>query len=152
MPFFRGWPLPRYGDASLLITGYVAASLPYCLIVIMTAVGQLAPSLTDAARLHGHGRLRRITRITLPLVMVAVVTALALTFIRTVFELPISQLLVPQTGSPVPPYVVRLLGHDEDGLASALALVCMLGSGLIAGGAWALARRHLSFGTPEAST
>lgn len=146
LPGFRDWPFPQYGQASLLVTGYVAAALPYCLIVILAAVGQLAPSLGDAARLAGHGAARRLWRITLPLVALSVVTALALTFIRTVFELPISQLLVPQTGSPVPPYVVRLLGHDEDGLASALALISMVGAGGLAGCAWALARRHLSFG------
>lgn len=149
LPGFRDWPFPHYGQASLLVMGYVAAALPYCLIVVLTAVGQLAPSLSDAARLAGHRAPSRLLRVTLPLVALSVVTALALTFIRTVFELPISQLLVPQTGSPVPPYVVRLLGHDDDGLAAALSLVCMLGAGVIAGGGWALARRHLSFGSPR---
>lgn len=149
LPGFRDWPFPHYGQASLLVTGYVAAALPYCLIIILTAVGQLAPSLTDSARLYGHGPAARLLRVVLPLVLLSVITAVLLTFIRTVFELPVSQLLVPQTGSPVPPYVVRLLGHDDDGLASALALVCMVGAGGIAGLGWLVARKHLTFAAKE---
>ncbi len=146
---FKDLPFPHYGQASLLVTGYVAASLPYCLIIILTAVGQLAPSLTDSARLCGHGPAARLIKVVMPLVLLAVMTAAALTFIRTVFELPVSQLLIPQTGSPVPPYVVRLLGHDDDGLASALALLCMIGAGGIAGAGWLLARKHLNFAASE---
>src|SRR6202008_4395008 len=67
LPGFRDWPFPHYGDGSLLVLGYVAAALPYCLVVIQSAIGQLAPSLTDAARLQGVGATRRLLRITLPL-------------------------------------------------------------------------------------
>ncbi|MGV8988769.1 MAG: ABC transporter permease [Cypionkella sp.] len=151
LPGFRDWPFPHYGQASLLVTGYVAAALPYCLIIILTAVGQLAPSLTDSARLHGHGAAARLIKVVLPLVLLSVITAVLLTFIRTVFELPVSQLLVPQTGSPVPPYVVRLLGHDDDGAASALALLCMVGAGGLAGAGWLIARRYLTFDRKEVS-
>ena len=109
-------------------------------------MGQLAPGLSDAARVHGAGAFTRLIRITLPLVLLAVVTAFLLTFIRTVFELPISQLLVPQSGSPAPPYVVRLLGHDSEGPAAALTLVSMVLAGSLAAAGWVIARRFLTFG------
>jgi iron(III) transport system permease protein len=141
LPGFRDWPFPHYGDASLLVTGYAAASLPYCLIIILAAIGQLAPSLGDAARLQGAGRMQCLLRIVLPLVFLSVVTAFLLTFIRTMFELPISQLLIPRSGSPVPPVVIRLFNHDGDGLASALSLVSMIVAGGIAALLWALAKR-----------
>lgn len=140
LPGFRDWPFPHYGDASLLVTGYAAASLPYCLIIILAAIGQLAPSLGDAARLQGVGRVRRLAQIVLPLVILSVVTAFLLTFIRTVFELPISQLLVPRSGSPVPPVVIRLFNHDGDGLASALSLVSMVVAGGGAALIWTMAK------------
>lgn len=141
LPVLRDWPFPHYGDASLLVTGYVAAALPYCLVIVMAAIGQLAPSLSDAARLHGVGRLERLRTIVLPLIFASVVTAFLLTFIRTVFELPISQMLVPQSGPPVPPLVVNLFGHDQDGVGAALSLVTMLVAGGGAGVIWFLARR-----------
>lgn len=141
LPGFRDWPFPHYGHASLLVTGYAAATLPYCLIIILAAIGQLAPSLGDAARLQGVGRLRRLVSIVLPLIFLSVVTAFVLTFIRTVFELPISQLLVPDSGSPMPPVVIRLFDHDGGGLASALSLASMLAAGGGAALVWTLATK-----------
>ncbi len=141
LPGFRDWPFPHYGDASLLVMGYVAAALPYCLVIIMSAVGQLAPSLHDAARLHGVNARLRLVRITLPLVFMGVATAFLLTFIRTVFELPVSQMLIPLNGSPAPPVILRLFSHDQDGLASALSLTTMALAGTSAGLLWLAAGR-----------
>lgn len=136
LPGFRDWPFPHYGDGSLLVMGYVAAALPYCLVVILSAIGQLSPSLTDAARLQGVGASRRLLAITLPLVFLSVVTAFLLTFIRTVFELPISQMLIPQSGAPAPTLILKLFSHDRDGLASAIALVAMAAAGGAAALVW----------------
>ncbi|HVT53202.1 MAG TPA: ABC transporter permease subunit [Dongiaceae bacterium] len=141
LPGFRDAPFPDYGSPSLLVMGYAAAALPYCLIIILAAIGQLAPSLGDAARLQGAESFRRLVRITLPLIFLSIVTAFLLTFIRTVFELPISQLLIPTSGTPAPPVVIRLFNHDGDGLASALSLVSMLATGGAAGAIWAMAKR-----------
>ncbi|MEF0942515.1 ABC transporter permease [Rhizobium sp. BR 362] len=143
LPGFRDWPFPRYGDGSLLITGYVAAALPYCLVVILSAIGQLAPSLTDAARLQGAGAVRRLLAITLPLILLSVVTAFLLTFIRTVFELPMSQMLIPLSGPAAPTLILKLFSHDQDGLACAIALLAMAVAGGGAALAWLLARRFM---------
>ena len=144
LPGFRDWPFPHYGDGSLLVTGYVAAALPYCLVIITAAVGQLAPSLFDAARLQGIGAIDRLLRITLPLVLLSVVTAFLLTFIRTVFELPISQMLIPISGPPAPPMILRLFSHDRDGPASALSLAAMAAAGIGAALVWLPVRRAMS--------
>ena len=141
LPGFRDAPFPHYGGASLLVIGYAAAALPYCLIIILAAIGQLAPSLNDAARLQGVGAARRLLRITLPLIALSIATAFLLTFIRTMFELPISQLLIPQSGPPVPPVVIKLFNHEGDGLASALSLVSMIATGGGAALLWSVARR-----------
>ncbi|MCM2294667.1 ABC transporter permease subunit [Allorhizobium sp. BGMRC 0089] len=140
LPVFRDWPFPHYGDASLLITGYVAAALPYCLVLILAAIGQLSPGLGDAARLAGANRWQRLFGITFPLVFLSIATAFIFTFIRTVFELPMSQLLVPQTGPPMPPLAVGLFDHDQDGLGSALSLLTILIAGVLAGAMWFISR------------
>jgi iron(III) transport system permease protein len=131
LPIFRDSLFPHYGDSSLLITGYVGVAVPYALIVIMAAIGQMAPSLTDSAKLFGAGAFRRVIRITLPLIALSIVTAFMLNFIHIMFELPVSQMLIPRTESPAPIYILRLLNYDKDGLACALSLLSML----IAGGA-----------------
>jgi iron(III) transport system permease protein len=143
LPLFRDWPFPRYGDGSLLVTGYVAAALPYCLVVILAATNQLAPSLFDAARLHGVTAARRLGQIMLPLILLSLTTAFLLTFIRTVFELPVSQLLIPLSGPPLPPLFLKLFSHDRDGPASALAIAAMVTAGALGGLLWLLARRFV---------
>jgi len=140
-PVFRDLPFPRYGSGSLLVLGYASAALPYCLVVILGAVGQLSPNLLDAARIHGAGWLRRAAAIIAPLVGLSLVTALIFSFIRTVFELPMSQFLTPANGLPAPAQIVRLFGKDDDGLGSALSLVSILAVSAVAGTAWLIARR-----------
>jgi iron(III) transport system permease protein len=129
LPGFKDISFPHYGDASLLVTGYIGVALPYALIVIMAAIGQLAPSLNDSARLFGVGMLRRLLRITLPLIAFSVLTGFILNFIHIMFELPISQMLIPRTESPAPIYILRLLNYDKDGLACALSLISMIIAG-----------------------
>lgn len=146
LPGFRDWPFPHYGDGSLLVMGYVAAALPYCLVVILSAIGQLAPSLTDAARLHGVGAVRRLLSVTLPLILLSVVTAFLLTFIRTVFELPMSQMLIPQSGPPAPTLILKLFSHDRDGLACAIALAAMAAAGSAAALVWYPLKRFVAPG------
>ncbi|HVJ43872.1 MAG TPA: ABC transporter permease subunit [Dongiaceae bacterium] len=141
LPGFRDWPFPHYGEASLLVLGYVAAAFPYCLVIIVAAVGQLAPNLGDAARLFGVGAGRRLLRITLPLVWLSIVTAFLMTFIRTVFELPMSQMLIPLAGPPAPPVILKLFSHDQDGPAAALSLAAMIAAGGFAALSWLLAKR-----------
>ncbi|HWT99804.1 MAG TPA: ABC transporter permease subunit, partial [Terriglobales bacterium] len=141
LPVFRDWPFPHYGAASLLVLGYVAAAFPYCLVIIVNAVGQLAPNLGDAARLFGVGASRRLMRITLPLVWLSIVTAFLMTFIRTVFELPMSQMLIPLAGPPAPPVILKFFSHDQDGPAAALSLAAMIAAGGVAALIWLAARR-----------
>jgi iron(III) transport system permease protein len=136
LPGFRDLPIPVYGNGSLLVTGYVAAGLPYALVILLAAMGQISPNLIDAARLHGASPTVRLTRIVMPLIAVSILTASLFVFVRTVFELPISQLLMPKSGPPAPALIVRLFGNDDDGIGSALSLFSMLAAGTVAAIAW----------------
>lgn len=144
LPYFMDWPFPHYGDVSLLVTGYVGTALPYCLVIIMTAVGQLAPSLTDAARLHGVGWAKRILYVVLPLVALSVTTAFLFTFIRTVFELPMSELLIPVNGPAAPSVIIHLFGKDDEGMGSALSLLAMLVVGGVSAIIWLAAQKFFA--------
>ena len=158
LPVFRDLPFPRYGSSALLVMGYIGAALPYCLVIILTAVGQLAPSLSEAARLNGVGWLRRMVAIVLPLVSLSVVTAFLFTFIRSVFELPMSELLVPVTGPAAASMIVHLFGKDDDGLGSALSVVAMIIVAIASSVVWLLAqtavrrRLHAPPGRPVLAT
>ena len=144
VPFFSALGFPQYGSWSLLVLGYVAAALPYALVIVLTATGQIAHSTRDAARLAGIGGLRQLVHIVVPLIGVSLTAALVLSFLRTVFDLPISQLLMPLSGAPAPATIVRLFGNDDDGIGSALSLMSMVSSGLLSGGVILLGRALLS--------
>ncbi len=136
LPGFRELPFPTYGAGSLLVTGYIAAALPYALVIVLSAMSQISPSLIDAARLHGADALTRLVRIVVPLIAVSILTAGLFVFLRTVFELPISQLLMPKSGPPAPAMIVRLFGNDDDGIASALSLFSMAAAGIVGRAMW----------------
>ena len=145
LPGFRDMPL--YGTWPLLVLGYVAAGLPYALVIVLAAISQISPNLIDAARLHGAGETARLTRIIMPLIALSLVTAVLFVFVRTVFELPMSEVLEPADGPPAPTLIVRLFGNDEDGLGSALSLVAILCTAASAGGIALIATRLMrSFG------
>ena len=133
MPGFRDLGFPQYGSWSLLVVGYIAAALPYALVIVLTASGQIAQSMRDAARLAGVSRLRVLFVIVVPLIGVSLTSAMVLSFLRTVFELPMSQLLTPLSGPAAPAMIVRLFGNDNDGIGSALSLFSMLAAGGISG-------------------
>ena len=129
-----------YGTWKLLVLGYISHGLPYALAVILPAIGQIAPNLLDAARLHGARATVRLTRIILPLVALSLITAVLMVFARTVFELPISELLQPTAGPPAPAVIVRMFGNDNDGIGSALSLLAILATGGSAGLLYLVAR------------
>src|SRR4029077_15640893 len=94
--------------------------------------------------------LRQLLLIVVPLIGVSLTAAFALSFLRTVFELPMSQLLMPLSGPPAPALIVRLFGNDDDGIGSALSLMSMLSAGIISGGV-VLAVRFLPIRPGQAS-
>lgn len=143
LPGFRD--LPLYGTWPLLVMGYVAAGLPYGLVIVLSAIGQISPNLLDAARLHGAGEVARLTRIIVPLIALSLLTAVLFVFVRTVFELPMSEVLQPADGPPAPALIVRLFGNDDDGIGSALSLVAILGTALSAGALWLVTARALRY-------
>jgi iron(III) transport system permease protein len=139
--------VPIYGTWPLLVMGYVAAGLPYALVIVLSAIGQISSNLVDAARLHGAGEMARLTRIIIPLIALSLITAVLFVFVRTVFELPMSEVLQPTDGPPAPTLIVRMFGNDDDGIGSALSLVAILGTALSAGAIWLVAGRLMrSFG------
>ena len=124
--------LKLYGGPALLVISYVAAALPYALMFLWTALDRLGPSLRDASRLAGASPLRHLVLISGPLVRRAVVTVFGVCLLRTLFELPLSRLLIPVNGPPLPVVVVENFVQDRDALACAVALLAMLGVGLAA--------------------
>jgi ABC-type Fe3+ transport system permease subunit len=118
--------LGLYGTQVLLVLGYCAAALPYCLIFMWAALDRLGASLGEASRLAGATPLRHLRLIVAPLIGRAIAAAFGVTMIRTVFELPMSQFLMPQAGPALPALIVDDFTQDRDAVACALALVALV--------------------------
>ncbi len=129
LPGFRD--LPLYGSRLLVVIGYAAAALPYCVIFLSSALDRLGASLHEASRLAGASPHRHLMRIVLPLVGGAVAIAFGVTIVRSLFELPMSQFLLPLAGPPLPVVIVGGFTQGRDAVACALALValCLVGLG-----------------------
>ena len=140
--------LPLYGSRVLVVIGYAAAALPYCLIFLWAALDRLGASLGEASRLAGASPWRHLTRIVLPLIGQAVLIAFGVTFIRSLFELPMSQFLMPQAGPPLPAVIVNEFTQDRDAVACALAMIALCAVGLLT--AIAQSFRQLTRTPPEA--
>jgi ABC-type Fe3+ transport system permease subunit len=138
--------LPLYGSRSLLVIGYVASALPYCLLLLWAAMGRLGGSLHEAARLAGVSPVARLIKIVLPLTAGAIVMAFGITAIRSIFELPMSRFLLPLAGPPLPALIVDDFQRGKAAVACALAIVTLLVlapiGGLAAYGGQALQKRR----------
>lgn len=125
--------LGLYGSRLLLVIGYAAAALPYCLIFLWAALDRLGSSLGEASRLSGADPMQHLRRIVLPLIRRAVVVAFGVTMVRSLFELPMSQFLIPSSGSALPALIVNDFTQDRDAVACALALTALCAVGIVAG-------------------
>jgi iron(III) transport system permease protein len=133
LPGFRDTSL--YGSRALVVIGYAATALPYCLIFLWSALDRLGASLHEASRLAGASPQRHLLRIVMPLVGGALAIAFGVTLVRSLFELPMSQFLLPLAGPPLPVVIADGFTEGRDAAACALALVALALVGLSAAGA-----------------
>jgi len=132
--------LGLYGTRTLLVLGYCAAALPYCLIFMWSALDRLGPSIGEASRLAGASPVQHLRRIVAPLIGRAIAAAFGVTMVRTVFELPMSQFLMPQAGPALPALIVDDFTQDRDAVACAMALVALLAVAIVWGLVFAFSR------------
>jgi iron(III) transport system permease protein len=114
-----------YQTTTLLLIGYIAASLPTNSRVLVGAVSQVQPSLHDAARTHGAGVVGAWARGVLPVMSRPLTMAWLLTFCGVFLELPISQLLYAPGSPPVSVAVQNNLGNYHFGIGTAQSVVAV---------------------------
>ena len=86
---------PLYQTTGLLLLAYAILFLPLALVSVRSALVQAQPSLEDAGRALGLGRLAVIRRVVLPLAAPGLGAAGAMVFISVVTELTTTLLLAP---------------------------------------------------------
>jgi putative spermidine/putrescine transport system permease protein len=83
-------PLPLANNVTGAAIAMVEILMPYAILSVLSGLGRVQPAHEEAAAVHGANRLRVFTRVTLPLSLPGILTALLL-----VFVLAISSFITP---------------------------------------------------------
>jgi iron(III) transport system permease protein len=123
LPVFSRLGIDLYQTTTLLLTAYVAASLPTNARVLVGSVSQVQSSLHDAGRVHGSGPLGAWVKGVFPVLFRPLVMAWLLTFCAVFLELPISQLLYAPGSPPLSVSIEDNLSNYHFGVGMAQAVV-----------------------------
>lgn len=89
---WMGW---IYQTLVLLVFAYVIRFLPQAIGALRTSLLQVPPRLEEAARSLGRSRLAAFTSVTVPLIVPGMAAGMALVFLTTIKELPLTLILSP---------------------------------------------------------
>lgn len=99
---------------------------PYAFLMIHSSMSLMSPDLEDAARVHGSGSVRMVTRISLPLATPAIIGSGMLVFILVFENFPVAQVLgTPGGVDTLPTFIFRLLNTlpSQGNQSAAIAVV-----------------------------
>jgi spermidine/putrescine transport system permease protein len=88
-----------------VVLGHIAVSVPYCLLVILPRLRTVDQAIVDAARDLGAGAWAAFRRITLPLIVPALLSSAILSFTISFDEFAIASFLVPAGKETLPVYI-----------------------------------------------
>jgi spermidine/putrescine transport system permease protein len=88
-----------------VVLGHIAVSVPYCLLVILPRLRTIDQAIVDAARDLGAGAWAAFRRITLPLIVPALLSSAILAFTISFDEFAIASFLVPAGKETLPVYI-----------------------------------------------
>jgi spermidine/putrescine transport system permease protein len=88
-----------------VLLGHIVVSVPYCLLIILPRLRTLDQAIVDAARDLGAGAFTAFRRVTLPLILPALLSAALIAFTISFDEFAIASFLVPAGKETYPVYV-----------------------------------------------
>jgi len=110
-----------------IVIGHVVISLPYTVLILMPRLGQIDASLAEAAYDLGAGPLTTFRRVTLPLILPAVVSALLVAFTTSFVEYAVPSFLAgPRQTFPIFLYsALRFPSQLPQVIAVAVVVICL---------------------------
>ena len=131
LPFASRVGLDLYETVPLLVMGYLATSIPTQSRIMVGQVAQVHGSLMEAARVHGARALSAWRSAYVPVVSRVLVLAWLITFTKTFFELPISQLLYPPGKETVSVAINSWLSNYHYDIGTAMTVIALLANFLV---------------------
>ena len=114
-----------YQTAAVLIYAYVLHFLAEAVGPIRGALATASPRLNEASRALGLGRFQTFFRVTLPLLRPGLLSAVALVFLATIKELPLTFILAPRNFSTLAKQVWDYT-NDADFAGAALPAILIV--------------------------
>ncbi len=118
------------GTPWLLPLAYLVRSLPLTGRAAMAGLRSLDPALEEAAASLGAGRVKRLFRVTLPILRPALVAGAGLAFITSLGDFVASIVLYTLDNRPISMAIDAILRRDELGLAAVYGVLLMVASTL----------------------
>jgi spermidine/putrescine transport system permease protein len=88
-----------------VLLGHIVVSVPYCILVILPRLRTIDQSIVDAARDLGAGAWTAFRRVTLPLIIPALLSSAIIAFTISFDEFAIASFLVPAGKDTLPVYI-----------------------------------------------
>ncbi|MFT3907599.1 MAG: ABC transporter permease subunit [Steroidobacteraceae bacterium] len=136
MEQFIGWPRGR--GVTTITIAHITFSMSYVAVIIQSRLASFDNSLEEAALDLGARPLTVFRRITLPLIMPAVISGWAMSFVLSWDDVVISQFVAGPGSSTLPMVIfskVRL-GVSPDVNALATLLILIVGAGVVGSAIW----------------
>ena len=126
---------PVYGTIAVLVLAFLAAYLPFAYRISDTALLQIDRALEEASSLCGAGSARTLSRITLPLVRPALLSAWVMVFIFAVREISAAVLLTSSDNVVLSVLSFNYLDYGDVPKAAVVGLLqtVILAIGVVAG-------------------
>lgn len=119
-----------YQTLVMLVFAYVVRFLPEAVGTVRSGLLQISPRLEEAARSLGLNRRQAIARVTIPLLQPGIWAGVALVFLSTLKELPVTLLLGPAGYSTLATQIWSATGEAFFTRAAAPALILLAISAL----------------------
>ncbi|MFC7058411.1 ABC transporter permease [Halovenus salina] len=119
-----------YQTIPLLVFAYVVRFMSQAVGIIRSGTQQVDPTLVEAARTLGESSLGAFRRVTLPLIGSSVVAGMALVFLTTMKELPVTLVLRPTGFETIVTQIWRAQSNLVYQYAAVPALLLLVISGL----------------------
>jgi len=104
-----------------LLIGHMLHIMPFAMRILSASLQGFDPAYEEAARNVGASRVRVLFSITLPIIRTGLISSLALCFILSWNDFPISVFLAPPGWTPLPVELFSYIKYQYDAVAAALA-------------------------------
>ncbi|MEI7778167.1 MAG: ABC transporter permease [Actinomycetes bacterium] len=142
------------GGLWIVVLGQAVLAIPFVLLNLRAALQTIDPRLEEAAWTLGSKRIASFVRITLPLMVPALIASAVLAAVLSLDETVFALFMTPDTAPTLPVLMYRNIQYNLNPLVPVAAAVMVFATGLVGGvGGFAywLARRRLGSGRGSAS-